>query len=242
MKFRKENLPILIQLKRFGPIVEGMSPLVVSMARAFSNTKTPSYVLDQEDYVQVALMAVIEAANAMHPMGENDLESYWAKFIALCRTKIQSRLIETQKRHYLPVKVSQSIARMHPKIHEMMETNADLTIEDVMERFEVSEGIAKELMHIARAEFDNLHISSSDDETCTATIDIGVESNVQSNIFVEEVLGMLDEDERELVESVILEGQSVRNYASCNHLDYSKTLTKFHNVKAKLKEILADSR
>lgn len=237
MKFCKENLPILIRLRRYEPVIQGMTPLVVSMAKAFNKTKTPSYVLEMEDYVQVGLMGVVEAADAMDFSIANDTEAYWAKFIYLCRTKIQSKLIETQKKNYLPVIVSQNIARMHPKIHEMIEQELEITVEGIMEQFGVSRNIANELIHIARAQFDTIDVSPGDSDA-VVSMDVAVDSSVESNILVEELLSSLSDEDRELVEYVVLEGGSVRAYAREKGLDYTKTLNSFHAAKDKMKELL----
>lgn len=238
MKFCKENLPIMIHLKMHDEIIESMMPLVISMAKSFSKTKTPSYVLDIEDYVQGGLLGIFEATMAMD-LALTDHEEYWSKFLYLVRKKIQSKLIEMQKKNYLPVKVSQNIARLHPKIHEMIEEDAYLTAEDVMEKFGVSKNIANELIHIARAEFDTIDIAPTASET-TATMDITVENTVNSGIFVEELLSQLNEQERDLFEHVALDGGSVRAYAQEKGLEYTTTLAMYHACRERLRKIVQD--
>lgn len=237
LQFCRENLPILVALKDHDTIIEAMQPLVKNNARVFVLTKTPSFVLEEADYIQSAYEAIIEAVNACEIApksdGHYDYEEYWAKFINLCRLKMRSKLIELQKKFYLPVHVSQKIARLHPKVHEMSQTQ-EVTIEKIMKEFGVSEAIAQELIDITKAEFDTLIVTNNDSEN--SSVDVPVENDQVSTIFVEELLNLLLPLEREVIEAVVFENMSIKDFTRTNNVGYPQALKAYHNGIAKLRE------
>lgn len=237
LKFCRENLPILVAIKDYDTIIEAMRPLIHRNADSFINTKTPSFVLERDDYIQSACEAIIEAVVAcdIKPKdGLYDYEEYWAKFINLCGIKLRSKLIELQKKFYLPVHVSQKVARLHPKIHVLSETE-ELTVEVVMKKFDVSESIAKELIDVTKAQFDTLVVVDSDDTE--SSVDVPVQTNVVSDIFVEEMLSLVDPLERQVIEAVHINDMSVKDFTRQTGVDYNKANKALKTGIAKLRKV-----
>lgn len=243
MKFCKENLPVLIALKNYAPIVEGMTPLIEKQAFRFASTKTPTSVLDVSDYRQAGVEAILEAAksfdhNQGFKNGKLDHERYWAKFLRLTQMKMHSKMISMQNATYFPYTTGDVLANLHRKVFKSIQSGEELSDMELAKKFDTKEDLIRKARDLVGF-YETLEVSKDSDEVLSSVgSETTVQSSVVSDIFVEEMLCTLSPLERTLVERIAIGEEKITAVAKSLGRQHQEIRRIYKKALAKMKKEL----
>lgn len=242
MNFVAENIPEIIRKKDYLSVIRGMQPFIKKMVFSFARTKTPSCIVDEDDYEQMASLATIEAVNAyeLPAKEENEdaaeyCERHKAKLISLCELKIRSKMIDGQKASSLPFQPTQKMAALHPKVKVFLDENPNSTREDVSAHFGVSLSEARELMELCDASFSSLLVTDGE-----AAMDKAVEDG--DSFVVDKCLEVLEPDERSVVEFHVLGEKNLIFWARQNKVKEADAEFLLERALYKMRKVLCDGK
>ncbi len=219
----------LIRNKHYEPLIQFVFPIIEKIAQKFAAVRTPTCILEKDDYIQSACESVIECVNVFDLNKTKDAESCKAKFLYLCHLKITSRCIEMQKALYLPVCPSRCASSIHHKVNQMEQN--DMTVESVSAKFNTSHKFAEEAIGLVLSKFQTISADNGN-------FDIPISNKTADRIYAQEILSYLTDEEREILYSVFLDKIYRKTLAAKYNMPASKFFHYFNEIVDKVKTIV----
>lgn len=216
-----------IRNKDYESLITLVLPMINKIAQKFAAVKTPTRILEKDDYIQTGYECVIECVNNFDLNQVKDAESCKAKFLSLCYIKITSRCIEMQKSFYLPIRTSHRTSTIHCKINQMPEE--DITVEGISQKFNASKKLATEAISLKRLKFQKIL-------TDNGNLDIVINDKTINQIYAKEVLSCLTNDEYKILYSVLIDKICRNSLAEKYNMSLPQFYSYFNKIIKKVKK------